>query len=84
MPLMHFASPPVIWRSIQTDRQTSFAPPLPKTHGLNPANLMCGNGSDELLGLLCHVYLGAGDEAIITEHGFLVYKIRSWGRVPRR
>ena len=28
-------------------------------HGLNPANIMCGNGSDELLGLLCHVYLGA-------------------------
>jgi histidinol-phosphate aminotransferase len=48
-------------------------------HGLNPANIMCGNGSDELLGLLCHVYLGAGDEAIITEHGFLVYKIQILG-----
>nr|CAD6432506.1 histidinol-phosphate transaminase [Rhizobium sp. Q54] len=45
-------------------------------HGLNPANILCGNGSDELLGLLCHVYLGAGDEGIITEHGFLVYKIQ--------
>ena len=45
-------------------------------HGLNPANILCGNGSDELLGLLCHVYLGAGDEAVITEHGFLVYKIQ--------
>ncbi|MGO4355840.1 histidinol-phosphate transaminase [Rhizobium sp. RAF36] len=48
-------------------------------HGLNPANIMCGNGSDELLGLLCHAYLGAGDEAIITEHGFLVYKIQIMG-----
>ncbi len=45
-------------------------------YGLNTANMMCGNGSDELLGLLCHVYLGAGDEGIITEHGFLVYKIQ--------
>ncbi|MCK3780416.1 histidinol-phosphate transaminase [Ensifer sesbaniae] len=45
-------------------------------HGLNPANIMCGNGSDELLGLLCHTYLGSGDEGIITEHGFLVYKIQ--------
>ncbi len=44
--------------------------------GLNTANLICGNGSDELLGLLCHVYLGDGDEGIITEHGFLVYKIQ--------
>ncbi|MBX5093593.1 histidinol-phosphate transaminase [Rhizobium lentis] len=48
-------------------------------HGLNPANILCGNGSDELLGLLCHVYLGAGDEGIITEHGFLVYKIQIQG-----
>ncbi|MBY4609035.1 histidinol-phosphate transaminase [Rhizobium sp. 9T] len=48
-------------------------------HGLNPANILCGNGSDELLGLLCHVYLGAGDEGIITEHGFLVYKIQIMG-----
>lgn len=45
-------------------------------YGLNYSNLICGNGSDELLGLLCHVYLGEGDEAIITEHGFLVYKIQ--------
>ncbi len=45
-------------------------------HGLNPANIVCGNGSDELLGLLAHTYLGQGDEAIITQHGFLVYKIQ--------
>ncbi|KQR75692.1 histidinol-phosphate transaminase [Rhizobium sp. Leaf341] len=45
-------------------------------YALNPANLMCGNGSDELLGLLAHTYLAPGDEAIITEHGFLVYKIQ--------
>ena len=47
------------------------------TYGLNAANILCGNGSDELLGLLCHTYLGAGDEAIITEHGFLVYRIQT-------
>ncbi|WP_018235431.1 histidinol-phosphate transaminase [Ensifer sp. BR816] len=46
-------------------------------HGLNPANILCGNGSDELLGLLCHTYLSPGDEAIVTEHGFLVYKIQT-------
>lgn len=46
------------------------------THGLNPANIICGNGSDELLGLVAHTYLEPGDEAIITQHGFLVYKIQ--------
>jgi len=56
---------------------------IASVHGLNVANIMCGNGSDELLGLLCHVYLGAGDEAIITEHGFLVYKIQIMGAGAR-
>ena len=44
-------------------------------HGLNPANIVCGNGSDELLELLARCYLGPGDEALFSEHGFLVYKI---------
>jgi histidinol-phosphate aminotransferase len=49
---------------------------IAEVHGLNPANIMCGNGSDELLGLLSHTYLSPGDEGIFTEHGFLVYKIQ--------
>jgi histidinol-phosphate aminotransferase len=44
-------------------------------YGLNPERIVCGNGSDELLTLLAQTYLSPGDEAIITEHGFLVYKI---------
>ncbi len=46
-----------------------------EVHGLNPANIVCSNGSDEILGLLAQTYLSPGDEAIFTEHGFLVYKI---------
>ena len=37
--------------------------------------IVCGAGSDELLSLLAHAYLGPGDEAIFTEHGFLLYRI---------
>ena len=44
-------------------------------HGLNADRIVCGAGSDELLSLLAQSYLSAGDEAIFTEHGFLVYKI---------
>jgi histidinol-phosphate aminotransferase len=44
-------------------------------HGIDPAQIVCGAGSDELLNLLAHAYLGPGDEAIYSEHGFLVYKI---------
>ncbi len=49
---------------------------IAKAHGLNAQNILCSNGSDELLGLLANIYLGPGDEGIFTEHGFLVYKIQ--------
>lgn len=44
-------------------------------YGLNPDRIVCGAGSDEVLNLIAHAYLGPGDEAIYTEHGFLVYRI---------
>lgn len=46
-------------------------------HGLNPDNILCANGSDELLGLLAQTYMNPGDEGIFTEHGFLVYRIQT-------
>ena len=44
-------------------------------YGLDPARIICGAGSDELLNLLTHAYVGPGDEGVFTEHGFLVYRI---------
>ena len=48
---------------------------IAKLYGLDPARIVCGAGSDELLGLLATAYLGPGDEAIYSRHGFLVYRI---------
>lgn len=57
---------------------------IAEVHGLNAANIICSNGSDEILGLLAQTYLAPGDEAIITEHAFMVYKIyiQSAGATP--
>ena len=57
---------------------------IAKRYGLNPDRIVCGAGSDELLSLLAQAYLRTGDEAIHTEHGFLVYKIATLasGGVP--
>ena len=46
-----------------------------KAFGLDPDRIICGAGSDEILNLLAHTFLGVGDEAISTTHGFLVYPI---------
>jgi histidinol-phosphate aminotransferase len=43
-------------------------------YNLNPALIVCGAGSDELLKLLAHAFLGPGDEAIHTVHGFFVFR----------
>lgn len=47
--------------------------------GLDPARIVCGAGSDDLLNLIARAYLRDGDEAIHTTHGFLVYPIATLG-----
>jgi histidinol-phosphate aminotransferase len=53
-------------------------------YNLDPEQLVCGNGSDELLSLLAHVYLRPGDEGLYSEYGFLEYPIaiRTAGATP--
>lgn len=48
---------------------------IARRYGLDASRIVCGSGSDELLALLARGYLGPGDEAIYTAHGFLVYRI---------
>ncbi len=52
--------------------------------GLEPSRIICGNGSDELLAMLAHVYLKPGDEGLYSEYGFLEYPIciRAAGGAP--
>ncbi|MEM6848163.1 MAG: histidinol-phosphate transaminase [Pseudomonadota bacterium] len=45
------------------------------TYGLHADRIICGNGSDEILAMIANAYLSAGDEAVFTEHAFLVYRI---------
>ena len=44
-------------------------------HGLDPARIVCGAGSDELIFLLAYAFLNPGDEGIYTRHGFSIYRI---------
>lgn len=42
---------------------------------LAPEQVAVGNGSNEILELLGHVFLGPGDEAVMGERAFAVYKL---------
>ncbi len=54
---------------------TKLREAIAAAYGLNADHIVCGSGSDEILNLIAQSYLSHGDEAIYTEHGFLVYRI---------
>jgi histidinol-phosphate aminotransferase len=54
---------------------TALRQALGAKFGLDPARIVCGNGSDDLLGLLVQAYGGPGTELIMSEHGFSIYEI---------
>jgi histidinol-phosphate aminotransferase len=52
--------------------------------GLDAERIVCGAGSDELLGILCRAYAGPGDEVLYSQYGFLMYAIaaKACGATP--
>ena len=48
---------------------------LAEQHGLDPARIIYGNGSDEVLHLAAGAFCGPGDEVIFVRYGFAVYEI---------
>jgi histidinol-phosphate aminotransferase len=48
---------------------------LGRAHELDPSRIVCGAGSDELIGLLLRAYTGVDTEVLYSRHGFLMYPI---------
>lgn len=48
---------------------------LGEVNGIDPDRIVCGFGSDDILHLLGQVYLGVGDDAVMSQYGFNVYPI---------
>lgn len=63
---------------------TGLREAIGRRHGLDPARLVCGAGSDEILYNLARGFAGPGDEVLYSEHGFNIYPIvaRSVGALP--
>ena len=51
---------------------------------IDPARIVCGAGSDEIIVNLCRAYVGPGDEVLYSRHGFLMYPIaaKACGATP--
>lgn len=48
---------------------------LSEHQGVSPGNIVLGNGSDEIIGMLANAFLSPGDEVIIPRPSFLMYEI---------
>lgn len=46
-----------------------------KRFGLDPARIVCGTGSDELIQHICHIWGGPGADILMSMHGFTMYQI---------
>jgi histidinol-phosphate aminotransferase len=53
-------------------------------HELDPERIVCGAGSDELIGMLLRAYSGQDSEVLYSAHSFLMYPIgaKSVGATP--
>jgi histidinol-phosphate aminotransferase len=57
---------------------------IARLHGVDPARVVCGTGSDELLNLAAQAFAGPGDEILFPRYSFAVYDIaaRRCGATP--
>ena len=51
---------------------------ISKHFGLSPQNIVLGNGSDEIIGMLASAFLQPGEEVILPRPSFLMYEITAF------
>ena len=48
---------------------------ISKKYKCNQKQIICGSGSDEIIQMLCQLFLKKGDEVIVSQYSFLMYRI---------
>src|SRR5688500_9288292 len=63
---------------------TALRRALGELHGIDPARIICGTGSGELLAVAASALAGPGDEIVYVRYGFSLYEIvaRRCGATP--
>ena len=57
------------------DDSNSLREVLSNKFKIDSKRIICGSGSDQIFDLTCRLFLNPGDEVIVTEFGFIMYKI---------
>jgi len=48
---------------------------ISKKYNCKQNQIICGSGSDEIIQMLCQLFLNKGDEVVVPEYSFLMYRI---------
>jgi histidinol-phosphate aminotransferase len=56
---------------------------LSRRHGVEPGAIVLGNGSNDVLELVAHAFLGPGRAAVFAQHCFAVYPLATQARGAR-
>jgi len=48
---------------------------ISKKYNCDQNRVICGSGSDEIIQMLCQLFLNKGDEVIVPQYSFLMYRI---------
>jgi histidinol-phosphate aminotransferase len=55
--------------------QAQLREAIAQVHGIDPDRIVCGNGSEELIGILMRCYLGESEELLLTQNHFMMCSI---------
>lgn len=58
-----------------SSHQTQLRDVIASVHNLDRDRILCSNGSEEFIHLICRTYATVGSEVIMPQHGFLAYAI---------
>ena len=50
---------------------------ISRRYKCNPDKIICGAGSDEVIQMICQLFLKPSDEVIVPQYSFLMYRIYS-------
>jgi len=60
--------------------QTALRQAIAQTYSIDADRIICGNGSEEVIGLLIRCYVGEGDELLLPENHFVMCSIYGKGQ----
>ena len=58
-----------------TTISTELRKEISKKFKCDPDKIICGSGSDEVIQMICQLFLKPKDEVIVPEYSFLMYRI---------